>query len=88
MIRWILIVARSAGRALVLVLAIVGSLLPRNHRASSRITLRQPAEAIWLVISDPGAVPGWWPEITEARGCPDPRTAGRDASRPRRAAIR
>lgn len=70
MIRWILIVVAVLG-VLILVLAIVGMLLPREHSASSRITLRQPAEAIWLVISDPEGVPSWWPEVARSERLPE-----------------
>jgi hypothetical protein len=43
-----------------------GSLLPREHRAASRITLMQPPEAVWLVVRDLAALRGRWPELTEA----------------------
>jgi uncharacterized protein YndB with AHSA1/START domain len=69
MIRWILIIV-AVLVVLVLVLAIVGLLLPREHSASSRITLRQPPEAVWLVISDPEGVPSWWPEIARSERLP------------------
>ncbi|MFI5210938.1 MAG: SRPBCC domain-containing protein [Gemmatimonadales bacterium] len=69
MIRWIL-VALAVVIALVVVVVIIGALLPRDHRASSRITLKQPPEAIWAVISDPGGVPAWWPDLTSSQPQP------------------
>ncbi len=69
MIRWILI-ALAVVISLVAVVVLVGALLPRDHRASSSITLKQPPEAVWIVISDPGGVPGWWPEVTASEQQP------------------
>lgn len=45
---------------------LAGSLLPREHRAASSITLSQPPEAVWLVVRDPAALKGTWPELTGA----------------------
>ncbi len=73
MIRWIL-VALAVVIALVVVVVLIGTLLPRDHRASSSITLKQPPEAIWAVISDPGGVPAWWPDLTSSR--PQPAVDG------------
>ena len=69
MIRGILI-ALAVVIALVAVVVIVGALLPREHRASSSITLKQPPEVIWVVISDPAGVPGWWPDVTASQQQP------------------
>lgn len=69
MTRWILI-ALTVVIVLVAVVVLVGALLPRDHRVSSRITLKQPPEAIWVVISDPGGVPGWWPDVTASQQQP------------------
>ena len=48
----------------VLVVLVVGALLPRDHVATSAVTMRQPPEVVWPVIRDQGALPSWWPEIT------------------------
>lgn len=45
---------------------IAGTLLPREHRAASSITLSQPPEAVWLIVRDLAALKGTWPELTEA----------------------
>lgn len=70
MLRWILLVL-AVVVVLVVVLAIIGSLLPRDHSASSRITLSQPPEAVWLVIADPEGVPNWWPEVARSEPMPE-----------------
>ena len=45
---------------------LAGSLLAREHRATSRITLPHPPEAVWLVVRDLAALKGTWPALTEA----------------------
>jgi len=70
MIRWLLI-ALAFLVAVATAAVIAGALLPREHRATSRITLRQSPEAIWLVISDQAGVAGWWPEISSSERLPD-----------------
>ena len=52
---------------LIILLALVwiaGSSLPREHRAASRITLRQPIDSVWAVVRDPTALNGVWRELT------------------------
>lgn len=50
--------------ALVALAGIVGLLLPREHRASSVITIDVPADSVWVVMRDLGALPSWWGEVT------------------------
>ena len=52
--------------ALVAVAWLAGSLLPREHRATSQITLSRPPEEVWMVVRDLAALKGTWPELTEA----------------------
>jgi len=74
-VKWALIaVAILAG--LVGIAAIAGSLLPREHVASSRITLPQSADSIWSVVRDPSSLVGTWSDLAEARRVDDP--AGRE----------
>jgi len=66
---------------LVLVVAVVallgaGILLPREHVASSGVTLRQPPESVWAVVRDLGGVPRWWPEVATSQAVTD--SAGRE----------
>jgi uncharacterized protein YndB with AHSA1/START domain len=58
------------GLALGLLMA-VGSLLPRTHRATSRIRLRLPPEMIWAAVRNLESVPGWWAEIRKSERLPD-----------------
>ena len=57
--------------ALAGVIALVGSALPRGHRASSRVTLKAPPAAVWAVVRDPGALLGTWTELKSSRRLPD-----------------
>ncbi len=49
----------------------VGLVLPREHRATSRIALRQSPEEVWGVVRDLGALVGTWPDLKSARRLPD-----------------
>jgi uncharacterized protein YndB with AHSA1/START domain len=42
---------------------IVGAFMPRDHVATSEVTLRQPPDSVWLVLRDFGAMPSWWSEM-------------------------
>lgn len=57
--------------ALVLLVALVGALLPREHVATSRITLRQPPDTVWKVVRDLGGITAWWPDLKQAERAPD-----------------
>jgi uncharacterized protein YndB with AHSA1/START domain len=56
--RWILIVL-GALVLLVAVLMLVGSFLPREHRATCRATFRASADTLFALLSDVDAYPGW-----------------------------
>jgi len=56
--KWIVIVI-GALLVLALVLWIVGSMLPREHVATSRARFAEPAEIIWAAITDHAAMSGW-----------------------------
>src|SRR5947209_2301304 len=45
--------------AVLLLITLVGCCLPSGHRASRALTLKQPPEAVWQVISDFAAEPQW-----------------------------
>ena len=68
--KWVLIVL-GAVFGLVALMAVIGALVPREHRATSTVTLRQPPDSVWTVVRDLGGVPGWWPEIKESVRQPD-----------------
>lgn len=68
--KWVLIVMGSLA-VLFALMAIVGLFISREHRATSTISLRQPAESIWKVVRDLGNGPSWWPALTSVERLPD-----------------
>lgn len=68
--KW-LIIGVAAVIALVALMALVGAFLPRDHRATSTITLRQPPDSVWQAVRDLGGVTAWWREMTESVRLPD-----------------
>jgi len=44
-------------------LMVIGSRIPRGHRATSRIRLEHPPEMVWAVIRNFEDLPRWWPEV-------------------------
>jgi hypothetical protein len=57
--------------AVIILVLLVGLALPRTHRASSRITLAQPPDAVWQVVRDLGSLQGVWPALKSAKRLPD-----------------
>ncbi len=49
--------------ALIVLMAVIGALLPRDHVAGSSITLPQPPDSVWRVVRDQDGVPRWWPAM-------------------------
>jgi uncharacterized protein YndB with AHSA1/START domain len=70
--KWILIVG-GVLVGLILLITLVGLALPREHRASSHISLRQPPESVFAVIRDVGALPTWWPSVKRVSRRDDPQ---------------
>lgn len=68
--KWVLIVVGGLV-GLVALMALIGVFLPREHRATSTITLRQPRDSVWKVVRDLGGVTAWWPEMKESARLPD-----------------
>ena len=68
--KWVLIILGGI-IALVALVALIGAFVPREHRATSTITLQQPPDSVWRVVRDLGGVPAWWPEIKESVRQPD-----------------
>lgn len=69
--KWVLIVL-GVVVALVALMAIIGSLVPREHEAGAWVTLRQPADTVWKVVRDLGGLPQWWTEMTRSERDPAP----------------
>ena len=66
MLKWVLIVGGGL-ILLVAVLMLVGSFLPREHRATCRATFRAKAEAIFALLSDFDAHPSWRSGVKSVR---------------------
>ncbi len=54
-----------------IVVFIIGSFLPEDHVASKTLTLRQPPETVWQVVSDFANQPKWNPEMKSVERLPD-----------------
>jgi uncharacterized protein YndB with AHSA1/START domain len=60
-------------KALVLVGVLAGGVwvwgrsMPRDHRASSAVTLVAPADSVFALVADIGRTPGWWRDVQSAR---------------------
>ena len=50
--KWLLI-GLAALAALVVVIAVIGAMLPRDHVASRTLTTRRPPEDLWTLVSNP-----------------------------------
>jgi uncharacterized protein YndB with AHSA1/START domain len=73
--KWLLvIVAVLVG--LVVIMLVIGSLLPRDHVASSSLVLRQPRDTVWKVVRDFANTASWWGEVKSSQRTPD--SAGRE----------
>jgi uncharacterized protein YndB with AHSA1/START domain len=68
--KWVLIVIGGVF-GLVALMALVGAFVPREHRATSTVTIHQPSDSMWKVVRDLGAITEWWPEIKESVRQPD-----------------
>lgn len=68
--KWILIIL-GVLVGLVALMVLVGAFVPREHRATSSVTLRQPPDSVWRVVRDLGGVTTWWPEVKSAERQPD-----------------
>jgi uncharacterized protein YndB with AHSA1/START domain len=68
--KWVLLVLGGLV-SLVALTALVGAFLPRDHRATSTITLRQPPDSVWKAVRDLGGISAWWHEMQESVRLPD-----------------
>jgi hypothetical protein len=69
-VKWILIIIGGL-IALVALMALIGAFVPREHRATSAVSVHQPADSVWKVVRDLGGIPAWWPEVKESVRQPD-----------------
>jgi uncharacterized protein YndB with AHSA1/START domain len=64
--KWLLIIVLSLAGLLILIV-VIGALLPQRHRVSRTISVQQPAEVVWTLISGP---PTWRPDIRKYEELP------------------
>ena len=68
--RWVLL-AIGGLVGLILLMTLIGAFLPKDHVASRSLTLPQPPEAVWQVVTDFAQQPKWFSEVTRAERLPD-----------------
>jgi len=56
---------------LVALLVVVGSFLPKGHRASAQARLRQSPDAVWAAVSDQESWPTWNPDVRAVSRLPE-----------------
>lgn len=67
--KWILILVGVVA-GLVLVIAIIGALLPKDHVATVAAQISASPTAVWTVITDPPGYPSWRADVTKVEMLP------------------
>lgn len=57
--------------ALIAIVAVIGAMMPRTHRATSRITLARPIDEVWPAVRSLDALVGSWKDLQAAERLPD-----------------
>lgn len=57
--------------ALIAIVAVIGAMMPRTHRATSRITLQRPPAEVWPAVRNLDALVGSWKDLQAAERLPD-----------------
>ena len=52
-------------------MALIGSMVSRDHCATSTISLHQPPDSVWKVVRDIGGLPSWFPAMQRSERLPD-----------------
>ena len=73
--KWALIVVGGLVGIIVL-MAVIGAFIPREHVASSAVVIRQPPETLYATVRDLAGLPAWWPDMKQSQRVDDP--AGRE----------
>ena len=68
--KWLVIVVATIA-LLVALTALVGSRLPRSHRASREQVLAASPEAVWTAVTDVQAFPSWRTDVRTVQRLPD-----------------
>lgn len=69
-LRWALVVIGGL-IGLILLMTLIGVFLPQDHVATRSLTLPQPPEAVWQVVTDFAQQPKWFSEVTSSERLPD-----------------
>lgn len=69
--RWILAVL-GALVAVVVLVAIIGMLLPKEHTARSHATINAPPDSVWRALTDVEAFPSWRGDVSRVEMLPSP----------------
>ena len=69
--KWGLIVLAVLA-AVVAVVFIAGMMMPREHSATSRVTLKSSPESVFAVLRDYGSIPTWYKAMTTSERVPTP----------------
>lgn len=68
--KWVLVVGGVLAGLALLVLT-VGSLLPRQHQATSRIVVSGPIDRVWTAVRDVPSQPTYWSDMKSVERLPD-----------------
>jgi uncharacterized protein YndB with AHSA1/START domain len=68
--KWILIVVGVIA-ALIALMAIIGSLMPKGHTASRTTVIKTPPEVLWQTMTDCAAFPQWRTDVKTVEVLPD-----------------
>lgn len=66
-----LLIVLAAVVVLIALVALIGMLIPKRHRASSTARFKASAEQIWAAITDFQAMPAWRPGLQRVERLPD-----------------
>lgn len=73
--KWVLVVIGGLMGVVVLV-ALIGAFIPRDHMAASSVVIRQPPDSVWRTMRDLARLSTWWSEMQDSRRVED--SAGRE----------
>ena len=68
--KWILIAAGVIA-GLIMLVAIIGSLLPKNHTASRTAIINRPPDVLWQAMTDCSAFPQWRTDVKSVEVLPE-----------------
>lgn len=68
--KWVLIAVGGIG-ALIALMAIAGSFMPKSHTATRSAVIGKPPEVLWQVLTDCSSFPQWRPDVKTVEILPD-----------------